>query len=183
MGPPFTPIITNMSPQTTSINLAWSQHAGDVVDSYTISYSYITRGCNGTVLGEDTIIGIDGHIRTYSLSNIEENSDFDISITAVNGAGSSPVPAKISSPTLVAGEIFMSTLIYTYCVVISHTYTHTHTLTHTHPHTSCSTLWYCCISNDHCYHLHYSLHVLGACCVLRQEYRDHKACSDIWSQL
>ena len=88
------------------------------MDSYTISYSYITRGCDGTVIGEDTITGIDGSIRTYSLSNIQENSDFDISITAVNGAGSSPVPARTSSTTLVAGEIFKSTLIYTYCVVI-----------------------------------------------------------------
>ena len=74
------------------------------MDSYTISYSYITRGCNGTVLGADTITGIDGSIRTYSLSYIEENSDFDISITAVNGAGSSPMPAKTSSTTLVAGK-------------------------------------------------------------------------------
>ena len=68
------------------------------MDSYTISYSYITRGCNGTVLGGDTINGIDGSIRTYSLSNIEENSDFDISITAMNGAGSSPVPARTLPP-------------------------------------------------------------------------------------
>ena len=118
VGPPFTPIITKVTPQTTSINLVWSQHAGDVVDSYAISYSYITRGCDGTVLGGNTITGIDGSIRTYSLSNLEENSDFSISITAVNGAGSSPVPARISSTTLVAGEIFMSTLIYTYFVVI-----------------------------------------------------------------
>ena len=79
------------------------------MDSYTISYSYITRGCNGTALGGDTITGIDGSIRTYSLSNIEENSDFDISISAVNGAGSSPMPARATSTTLVAGEIFMST--------------------------------------------------------------------------
>ena len=132
MGPPFTPIITKVTPRTTSINLAWSQSAGDVVDSYTISYSYITRGCNGAVLGADTITGIDGSIRTYSLSNIEENSDLDISIRAVNGAGSSPVPARTSSTTLVAGEIFMSTLTYTYCVVITHTHTHTHTHAHTH---------------------------------------------------
>ena len=77
------------------------------MDSFTISYSYVTRGCDGTIYGWDTITGIDGSIRTYSLSNVEENSDFDISITAVNGVGNSSVPAKISSTTLVAGEIFM----------------------------------------------------------------------------
>ena len=98
VGPPYTPTINMVTPQTTSINLAWSQHAGDVVDSYTISYSYITRCCGGTVLGGNTITGIDGSIRTYSLSNIEENSDFDISITAVNGVGSSTVPARTLPP-------------------------------------------------------------------------------------
>ena len=107
VGLPSTPTINMVIPQTTSINLAWNQSAGDVVDSYTISYSYITRGCDDTVLGGNTITGIDGSIRTYILSNIDENSDFDISITAVNGVGSSPVPAKTTSTTLVAGEIFM----------------------------------------------------------------------------
>ena len=111
VGPPFIPTITKVTPQTTSINLVWSQRAGDVVDSYTISYSYITRGCNGTALGGNTITGIDGSIRTYSLSNIEENSDFCISISAVNGAGTSQVPARTSFTTLVAGGIvFMSTV-------------------------------------------------------------------------
>ena len=104
MGPPFTPIINMVTPQTTSFNLAWSQLARDVVDSYTIYFHYITRGCDGTVLGGNAITGIDGSIRTYSLSNIEENSDFDISISAVNGAGSSPVPARTSSTTQVAGK-------------------------------------------------------------------------------
>ena len=108
MNPPSTPTITTVTPQTTYINLAWSQDAGDVVNSYTISFFYITRGCDGAIVGLDTITGIDGSIRAYGLSNIQENSDFDINITAVNGAGSSPVPARTSSNTLVAGEIFIS---------------------------------------------------------------------------
>ena len=119
VDPPTTPIITKVTPQTTSIDLAWSQPAGDVVDSFTISYSFVTRGCDSSVLGWDTITGIDGSIRAYSLSNIEENSDYDISFTAVNGAGSSPVPARISSTTLVAGEIFMTISIFSFsnCVL------------------------------------------------------------------
>ena len=114
VDPPTNPVITKVTPQTTSIDLAWSQPAGDVVDSFTISYSYVIRGCNGSVLGGDTITGIDGSIRAYSLSNLEENSDFDISITAVNGAGSSPVPARTTSTTLEAGEIFMPISIFSF---------------------------------------------------------------------
>ena len=118
VGPPFTPNIIKVTPQTTFINLVWSQRAGDVVVSYTVSYTFITRGCDYTEFGGDAITGIDGSIRAYNLSNIQENSDFDISIIAVNGEGSSLVPARTSSTTLEAGEIFMSTMIYTYCVVI-----------------------------------------------------------------
>ena len=122
VGPPFTPIITVVTPQTTFINLVWSQQDGDVVVSYTVSYSFITRGCDGTIRGRNTITGIDGFIRAYNLSNIEENSDIDISIKAVNGAGSSPVPASTSSTTLEAGEIFMSNLL---CFHLTHIHTHT----------------------------------------------------------
>ena len=170
VGPPFTPIITMVTPQTTFINLVWSQHDGDVVVSYTVSYSFITRGCDGTIRGRNTITGIDGFIRAYNLSNIEENSDINISIIAVNGAGSSPVPASTSSTTLEAGEIFMSNLLCCH-------------LTNIHTHTSCSTLWYCIISKDQYHHTHCYLHVLGACCLCRQEYRNHKTCCDIWSHL
>ena len=125
VGPPSTPTINTVTPLTTSINLVWSQRAGDVVDSYTLSYSYVTRGCEGTVLGGKTITGIYGSIRTYNLSWLEENSDFNISITAVNGAGSSPVPARTSSTTLEAGGIFIVYYDY-YCIpMVTHiTYTH-----------------------------------------------------------
>ena len=81
------------------------------MDSFTISYSYVTRGCDGAIYGWDTITGIDGSIRAYNLSDKEENSEFDISITAVNGVGSLPVPAKAICTTLEAGEIFMSTTV------------------------------------------------------------------------
>ena len=52
-----------------------------------------------------TITNIDGSSRSYTLSGLEENSDFDVSITAMNGAGSSPGPARISPTTLMAGGV------------------------------------------------------------------------------
>ena len=75
------------------------------MDSYTLVYSYTFRGCDSTVFG-DTITDIDGSSRSYTLSGLEENSDFDVSITAMNGAGSSsPGPARIFPTTLIAGGL------------------------------------------------------------------------------
>ena len=74
------------------------------MESYTLDYSYTFRGCGSTVFG-DTITDIDGSSSSYTLSELEENCDFDVSIAAVNGAGSSPGPARISPTTLIAGGV------------------------------------------------------------------------------
>ena len=75
------------------------------MESYTLFYSFITRGCDGAVFGGDTITDIDGSSRSYTLSGLEEKSDFNVSIAAVNGVGSSPGPARISPITLMAGGV------------------------------------------------------------------------------
>ena len=105
MGLPSTPTNLSAISLATSIDFSWSQLAGDLVESYTLHYSFITRGCDGTVFGGDTIKEIDSSTSSYTLSGLEEDSDFHICITAVNGAGSSAQPAKISSTTLIAGGI------------------------------------------------------------------------------
>ena len=45
---------------------------------------------------------VNGSSREYTLIGLEENSDFTISITAMNGAGSSP-PATTTARTLIGG--------------------------------------------------------------------------------
>ena len=77
------------TPQTTTISLTWTQPPGDVVDSYTISYTSVIEECIGTsdfsTFG--SISGNDSSMRSYTLINLEENSVYAITVEAVNGAG------------------------------------------------------------------------------------------------
>ena len=50
---------------------------------------------------------VNGSSREYTLTGLEENSDFTINITAMNGAGSSP-PANTTARTAIAGRIHPS---------------------------------------------------------------------------
>ena len=104
---PSAPTITSTIPQATSISLTWTQLPGDVVNSYTISYSFDIKDCMGQSgdTGGDTETGINGSTRIYTLINLPENSVFTISILAVNGAGTSAMLAvsMTNTSTTVAG--------------------------------------------------------------------------------
>ena len=84
------------------IILTWSQPAGEVVDYYVISYFYQTPSCPGEEGMSDVLMN--GSVRQYNLSGLQENSVYTINITARNGAGSS-AHVKITRNTLVAGKI------------------------------------------------------------------------------
>ena len=99
-GPPSPPAMLSTSPQSTAITLTWSQPPGDMVDSYQILYSFTIRGC-GEVGGDN----VSTSSREYTLTGLEENSDFTINITAMNGAGSSP-PANTTARTLIDGRLY-----------------------------------------------------------------------------
>ncbi len=94
---PSPPLILTPQATSTSITLTWTQTTGDVVDSYTISYSFTVMGCDGHSgsFGNNNIIGIDGSTRMYTLSGLEEYTEFAITLTAVNGAGSASVSRAV----------------------------------------------------------------------------------------
>ena len=104
LGLPSSTTIMSVTSQSTSITLTWSQSPGDVVDSYQISYSFTIRGCGARGGHVSTV---NGSSREYTLTGLEENSDFTINITAMNGAGSSP-PATTTARTAIAGRIHPS---------------------------------------------------------------------------
>ena len=76
------------------------------MDSYIISYSFTITGCYGVVgtMDGDTVAGISGSERTYSLTDLEENAQYIISISAINGAGTSPMSPMTVTNTLVTGN-------------------------------------------------------------------------------
>ena len=74
--------------------------------SYTISYSFIVTDCTGVAggMGSDTVTGISGSERTHSLTNLHENTEYIISISAVNGAGTSAMSPMTITNTPVTGN-------------------------------------------------------------------------------
>ena len=76
------------------------------MDSYTISYSFTITGCTGVAggMGQDTVTGIGGSDRTHSLTNLQENTEYIISISAVNGAGTSAMSPMTTTNTPTTGN-------------------------------------------------------------------------------
>ena len=107
---PSSPTVLEASPGTTSITLVWSQPPGEIVDIFIIVYSYAVRGCpeeNGQNITESVNGSAEALI---TLTGLEENADFFISILARNESGDSE-PANITLTTLVAG-IFVNPCSY-----------------------------------------------------------------------
>ena len=87
---------------STSIMLTWSQPTGEVVDSYLISYDYELRLCPGFG-GNNVMRSTDGSARAFTLTRVEEDSEFTISIIARNAAADS-LPAQITTHTPIDGR-------------------------------------------------------------------------------
>ena len=67
----------------TILSLSWTQ-PGSAVDSYTVSYTYTIRQCgSGPIPG--SVVGISGSDRSVMLDNLEEDSDYSITLTANRG--------------------------------------------------------------------------------------------------
>ena len=79
------PVLTDATATSTTIALSWTQDSSSV-DSYTVSYTYTIRRCSsGPVTGREEIS--DGNARSFTLLDLEEDSDYKITLTAVNAAG------------------------------------------------------------------------------------------------
>ena len=67
----------------TTLSLSWTQ-PGSAVDSYTVSYTYTIRRCgSGPISGSEQISN--GNAESLMLDNLEEDSDYSITLTANSG--------------------------------------------------------------------------------------------------
>ena len=73
-----------------------------MVDQYLITYSFSENDC--TFTGNNIMETVAGNSTTHTLTDVQENSDYDISIIARNTAGDSP-PAETMETTAIAGTI------------------------------------------------------------------------------
>ena len=85
---------------STTIALSWTQSGGSV-DSYIVSYTYTIRRCgSGPVSGSEVIS--DGNARSFTLTGLEEDSDYTITLTAISAAGQH-VSNQVTTTTDTAG--------------------------------------------------------------------------------
>ena len=96
------PVFMDATATSTTIALSWTQ-SGSSVDSYTVSYTYAIRRCgSGPVSGREEIS--DGNARSFILTDLEEDSDYTISLTAISAAGQLN-SNQISTTTATAGSL------------------------------------------------------------------------------
>jgi len=88
---------TSLSP--TTINLTWTQPVEDIVSSYGIVFSY-QGPCSGFTHTNTTTV--EGTSRDYTLSGLQEFSNYTVSVTAVNDAGNATDTTEVIT-TLSAG--------------------------------------------------------------------------------
>ena len=100
--PSSTANLRSPSETSTTIDLTWTQHPGEVADSFIILYSFSVIGCRG----EDgsAMVQVAGSARSFTLTGLEEDSVFTISILARNAAGDSQPPPAIQVTTDIAGR-------------------------------------------------------------------------------
>ena len=95
------PVLMDATATSTTIALSWTQSSSSV-DSYTVSYTYTIRRCgSGPVSGSEEIS--DGNARSFTLTDLEEDSDYTITLTAISAAGQL-TSNQISTTTTTAGS-------------------------------------------------------------------------------
>ena len=79
------PVLMDATATSTTIALSWTQ-SGSSVDNYTLSYNYTIRRCgSGPVSGSVEIS--DGNARRFTLTELEEDSDYTITLIAISTSG------------------------------------------------------------------------------------------------
>ena len=98
------PILVNRDRSDTHVYMTWTILEKNHLQYFQLDYSYEIRGCMGLTGTDDFTLSND--TQSYNLTNLEENSDFLITLTAINQAGKSN-PAIIRTYTLPTGETFV----------------------------------------------------------------------------
>ena len=83
------------------------------MDTYNLSYSYEIVACreSSETRGQDVVSGISGSAVFYNLSTLNESSEVNVSITAINSAGNSAW-ANARSMTKAAGSYLRSMCVF-----------------------------------------------------------------------
>ena len=96
------------SSTTTSLTISWVLEESLIATSYSISYSATDTDC---IPGSNTIPPIDGSETMYRLDDLEEGTEYSITVTATITGGGSQEDMDVGT-TLAAGESNSHTVIW-----------------------------------------------------------------------
>ena len=97
----------------TTLSLSWSQPGSDV-DNYTVSYIYTIRQCGSGPIS-DSVVDISGNARSVMLDDLEEDSDYSITLTANREISIQLDSNVVMATTSTAGIQFL--LVIHYCIL------------------------------------------------------------------
>ena len=92
-----------ITPTATILPITWTV-SGDI-DRFEVTYNYTVNRCSALQGASHTDTITDGSVRTHTLSNLNEDSSYTITVRAINIAGSTM--ATIRADTLTDGEIYL----------------------------------------------------------------------------
>ena len=154
---PGKPEIATTVSTATTISLSWSVPIDSVVTEYLIEWQRDTSvGCSDEDQDSTTITDT-----SYTISGLEEDSRYTITVTASNTAGSSKVSNSVTAVTEEAGER-LSLLVVLVYGPLSHS-------------SICPSLFCDC---DWCDLLHHQCPV-GECAMYPSEWRHHRLLSPV----
>ncbi len=84
----------------TSINITWTQSSDIFIDRYEVSYMYTIRRCSTSP--ERGMNTLSGSARSYNLMSLNEDSNYTITVTAINDEGSKS--STITADTFTSGK-------------------------------------------------------------------------------
>ena len=99
-GIPSQPDNLTAVPGSTSIHISWISIEEVVIHNYILQYSYSIRECEST--SDVFNVSIDRYKRSHMLDKLEEDSEYSVSLVAINPSGRSEA-ATIMVTTLTAG--------------------------------------------------------------------------------
>ena len=90
------------SPTATTISLTWNVTGDILIERFKVSYSYTVNTCTAPA-GSDIAPINNGDTRAQTLSGLNEDSQYTITVTAVNSEGSTENTTTAS--TLTSSEL------------------------------------------------------------------------------
>ena len=95
----------------TSLTIAWTVSGS--IDRIEVSYNYIVNRCSSRGTSRTRPISVGSVL--YTLTGLNEDSNYTITIRAINAAGSTM--ATVTASTLTSGRLYTNYYIYTLCML------------------------------------------------------------------